>query len=899
MSVTVPGQTLSGLENAAGDLAVLIEQQLAATMRETLRGTPLTAAARDNISPDDLNAFLASWQTVVDDVLMGAIEAQYLAASLEEIDQLLASLAGVLSAAQLDTVRASLAGQAISESLLATARNRLVGVGEEVWLAARDELVTGLQAGDSIDDMTVRIVSATDELGETRATRIARTETISVRNAASLNVVDQIGVASQKRWQATNDSRTRETHLDADGQIVDREQPFSVGGFPLQHPGDPAGPPEEIINCRCTMVFEFDEDELQSLLQDPALVAAANEHVHDGAMIALVPTAEDAERLAIDDMEPADELHLTLMFLGSASEIPSEAADDIATDLERIAAEQPPITAFAFAADWFNPLGDDPAWVLGVSSEMLPDIQIEARVAAAVPVQHGTAGEWEVPAQHSPWVAHVTLAYSPESSMIEQLPERLGDITFDRLRLAVGEDVRDFPLGGGDSLTAAAEGAAMPKTALQTDPEAPEGDEPADGMIQGVAIVEGIPTGDGRQFAEGSVDWPDPAEVIINLEWQKETTHGGTHDVVVTVGRLTKLERVGNEIRFEARIDTGSEDGAEAFRRYSEGFIGGVSIVADDPEDPFGKDVELVWPAECEVTDDMSEDEFFEVVFNENCMSPDLIVYHSARIRSLTLVNTAAFVEASADVQPLQASATHTIEIPDRPPFAWFQEPTTAPEIGTITVTDEGKFFGYVAPKNVSHRALPDQQVPLGNVDYRRWMNKPTIVASGERIATGAITMDCGHAGTQAWVGAKHSIDHYDNACSVVATARIGENGFGVWIAGALVPGVTGYQVARMLACQLSGDWRPHATRSGWREFTAALLVPVPGFTSASMRIEGGALVASSVPVRGSWGDTGSRPAPADSTEARAMSAYAGQIMADVGLDAQSRAARAMEGITS
>jgi hypothetical protein len=97
-------------------------------------------------------------------------------------------------------------------------------------------------------------------------------------------------------------------------------------------------------------------------------------------------------------------------------------------------------------------------------------------------------------------------------------------------------------------------------------------------------------------------------------------------------------------------------------------------------------------------------------------------------------------------------------------------------------------------------------------------------------------------------------MQHYDNACSVVAKARVGENRRGVWIAGALEPGVTADQVSRMLACRLSGDWAPHPERPGWREFVAALLVPVPGFPMArsapSVRVAEGALVASAVPVR-------------------------------------------------
>ena len=64
-----------------------------------------------------------------------------------------------------------------------------------------------------------------------------------------------------------------------------------------------------------------------------------------------------------------------------------------------------------------------------------------------------------------------------------------------------------------------------------------------------------------------------------------------------------------------------------------------------------------------------------------------------------------------------------------------------------------------------------------------------------------------------------------------------------------------------MWAMRLSGDWQPHRDKAGWQEFIAALLVPVPGFAGssdqlrppraqASVRMKGGMLVASAVPVR-------------------------------------------------
>jgi 2'-5' RNA ligase len=207
------------------------------------------------------------------------------------------------------------------------------------------------------------------------------------------------------------------------------------------------------------------------------------------------------------------------------------------------------------------------------------------------------------------------------------------------------------------------------------------------------------------------------------------------------------------------------------------------------------------------------------------------------------------------DAGPIVA-AGHIIEIPDCPPAWWFNEPVDVTPHGALTITDEGRIYGYLAPDGIAHRSFPGrrQTVPMGRVDYGRWMGGEAIVAGGGRVVAGPITMECGHLPPQAASASDMRMQHYDNACSVVAKARVGENRRGVWIAGALEPGVTADQVSRMLACRLSGDWAPHPERPGWREFVAALLVPVPGFPMArsapSVRVAEGALVASAVPVR-------------------------------------------------
>ncbi len=206
------------------------------------------------------------------------------------------------------------------------------------------------------------------------------------------------------------------------------------------------------------------------------------------------------------------------------------------------------------------------------------------------------------------------------------------------------------------------------------------------------------------------------------------------------------------------------------------------------------------------------------------------------------------------DADPLIAAA-HTIEIPDLPPAHWFDEPTDVKLSGALTITDEGRVYGILAPADTHHRVMRDKTVPLGNVDYTRFHKGETIVAGGGRVVTGVITADCGHAPTQNYGTLQNRIDHYDNSCSVLANVRVAESRKGyVWFAGALNAGAKPHQVAQALGCALSGDWQPHADRPGLRDFISAHLVPVPGFplarTQASVQYEDGALTASSVPVQ-------------------------------------------------
>lgn len=104
----------------------------------------------------------------------------------------------------------------------------------------------------------IKHLDANGSIWRERATLIARTEATGAGNFGALQALTIEGVLT-KKWMATEDTRTRETHRAADDQQVAIAQPFVVGASLLQFPGDPTAPVGEVANCRCTIIGGEDE----------------------------------------------------------------------------------------------------------------------------------------------------------------------------------------------------------------------------------------------------------------------------------------------------------------------------------------------------------------------------------------------------------------------------------------------------------------------------------------------------------------------------------------------------------------------------------------------------------------------------------------------------------------
>lgn len=122
-------------------------------------------------------------------------------------------------------------------------------------------ITQGIIQGASIGEIARRIGKQTGESNCTAMLRNARTMFTGAQNAGridGLHQAQELGIRVQKQWMATPDNRTRDTHAELDGQIVDVDEPFiTSAGNEIMYPGDPAAAPEEVWNCRCTLVYVY------------------------------------------------------------------------------------------------------------------------------------------------------------------------------------------------------------------------------------------------------------------------------------------------------------------------------------------------------------------------------------------------------------------------------------------------------------------------------------------------------------------------------------------------------------------------------------------------------------------------------------------------------------------
>lgn len=356
----------------------------------------------------------------------------------------------------------------------------------------------------------------------------------------------------------------------------------------------------------------------------------------------------------------------------------------------------------------------------------------------------------------------------------------------------------------------------------------------------GVLVQEGVMTGDGRLIEPNALRWEN---LPLVFRWVEEDN--GAHDGAMVVGRILTATRASNgDIEATGDFDMGSAAGREAARLVDQRLMQGVSVDLDDVSFEIRVAQDVIDEMQAMMDGDMEDpadgptDSEGRVTVAEIDADDEVMVTTDARIRAATLVAIPAFADARIELdQPLDQTAPSEPPAPEEsalaaggfptaPPPGWFADPGLDGPTG-VTVTDDGRVYGHLATWGTCHTAYPGQCVtpPSSDHDYAYFRTGTVTCSDGSEVSVGRITMNTLHAGKN--LTAADTLAHYEHTGNAVADVAAGEDEHGIWVAGALRPGVTDEQVRSLRSSPLSGDWR----RVGaGLELVAALAVNVPGF---------------------------------------------------------------------
>ena len=136
----------------------------------------------------------------------------------------------------------------VDAEILLRRLNLVRNMSDVIFEHMKREINERIAAGGTIQEIRDAIKNSYN-MSSSRANVVARTETASLINGQQESIYRKENI-SEKEWISTVDANTRQSHVDANGEVVGINDKFSNG---LMFPGDPSGSAEETINCRCAV----------------------------------------------------------------------------------------------------------------------------------------------------------------------------------------------------------------------------------------------------------------------------------------------------------------------------------------------------------------------------------------------------------------------------------------------------------------------------------------------------------------------------------------------------------------------------------------------------------------------------------------------------------------------
>lgn len=145
--------------------------------------------------------------------------------------------------------------------LVQRTRNLLYQVPDRVY----QEIVKSMAVGQNLGETKAQIARRVDNIlningtvnWPERAKVIARTEINRFTEIGALAAARKhqriTGETLVKEWETRDDPKVRPGHAAVDNEVRRLGEPFHVGKSSLQHPVDPTGHPDDVVNCRCRL----------------------------------------------------------------------------------------------------------------------------------------------------------------------------------------------------------------------------------------------------------------------------------------------------------------------------------------------------------------------------------------------------------------------------------------------------------------------------------------------------------------------------------------------------------------------------------------------------------------------------------------------------------------------
>lgn len=702
----------------------------------------------------------------------------------------------------------------------------ILSAATEVWNRTQEAEGTDIPVAPSFLSTLAESLALTstpsDPPDEVQVRRIANWVAVYAINASTMAAASAVeGEFVLLEWVTMEDEDVRALHVPLNGVQVPVGERFQVGESELRYPGEPIGPPEVWINCRClarpvvgeemtaqTFAVEPDED-----LDDPPMIESDEEFdfdvipVHgvlapvnvvsgDGRTLTEVTWADVPQALRWVKQDAG--YHDGAVRVGTITDIYQDG------DLIRWSGNmlRTPEADEAVNLMAEGPMGisvDLDSTVMEVDEEIanpgdMPQMRVSGRIRAATLVDipafveaYAALGEEDVPEDPELTASGCVPCMAKE---LDQHYATLVDFAISEAswdgsasRFTDEEWIRSTVVDRGEEFSTPKERYAVP-------------------------ILE--PNGDLNRAAVHAA-----AARINQVDAPDSAISAGERKLVAAYRRL---EEEPPESLTAAAFAPGTHDGpgwithpvpTQRIRNYWTRGAGAAKIRWGQPGD-FNR---------CRT-------QLRKYIANPQWLAGTCANLHFVALGVWPGRETTRSVEGA-----LMASAFTIYEETNILPAEWFVDPELKMPT-PVTVTREGRVFGHIAQWGVCHVGLglsiglddTCTEAPHSPTNYAYYRTGVVDTDQGE-IPVGNLTMGIGHAPDKA--SARATIAHYDNVNAVVADVVTGEDEFGIWFSGAMRPNLTDDQIRAFKGATLSGDWR---TIGGELELVAALAVNVPGF---------------------------------------------------------------------